>query len=161
MYLLFGSWWGWWFFFVSDLCGVRFCCRLSESHAGPHWPQVCQQSGGHQILWSRHVSQTGVLRVEGKQEAIHGINWDLLFPASSNLVSALQYRVFSLQYSQLVRCNPILIYYSSTDFWEKNTRFLHASFRYSNWYITPTKNMCAVNEFSLKCIQTNKTMLFV
>lgn len=105
--------------FVSDLCGVRFCCRLSESHAGPHWPQVCQQSGGNQILWSRHVSQTGVLRVEGKQEAIHGINWDLLFPASSNLVSALQYRVFCLQYSQLVRCNPILIYYSSTDFCEK------------------------------------------
>lgn len=45
-----------WLFFIPDLCGVRFCCRLSESHASSHRPQVCQQSGGHQILRSRHVS---------------------------------------------------------------------------------------------------------
>lgn len=47
---------------ISDLCGVRLCCRLSESHASPHRPQVCQQSGGHQILRSGHVSQTRVLK---------------------------------------------------------------------------------------------------
>lgn len=28
-------------------------------------------------------------------------------------------------------------------------------------YYTNQKYLCAVNEFSLKCIQTNKTMLFV
>lgn len=52
------------FFVVADLCGVRFCRGMSESHASSHWTQVCQQSGGHQILRSRHVSQARVLKAQ-------------------------------------------------------------------------------------------------
>lgn len=51
-------------FLIADLCGVCFCCRLSESHASSDRPQVCQPSGGHQILRSRHVSQTRVLKAQ-------------------------------------------------------------------------------------------------
>lgn len=47
---------------LIDLCGVRLCCRVSKSYAGADWPQVCQQSGGHQILRPGHVSQTRVLK---------------------------------------------------------------------------------------------------
>lgn len=50
--------------FPPDLCGVCFCCRRSESHASPHRPQVCQQSGGHQILRSGPVPQTWVLKAQ-------------------------------------------------------------------------------------------------
>lgn len=49
---------------LPDLRGVRFGCRLPKSHAGPHRPQVCQQSGGHQVLRSRYVSQTRVLKAQ-------------------------------------------------------------------------------------------------
>lgn len=47
-----------------DLCGVRVCCRLSESHASSHRPQVCQQSGGDQVLRPGHVSPTWVLKAQ-------------------------------------------------------------------------------------------------
>lgn len=50
----------------KDLRGIRFCCRLSESDASSHRPQVRQQSGRHQILRSGQVPQTRVLRAQSE-----------------------------------------------------------------------------------------------
>ena len=50
-------------FVVPDLCGVWVSGRLSEGHAGPDRTQVCEPRGGHQVLRSRHVPQTRILKV--------------------------------------------------------------------------------------------------